>query len=246
MSESWEMVKLLQCLSFRHLCSFARQVILTAESTLLLSLVLCGCGILHHDGVSGSPKNTQKPISNTYAIAAGVLESWDTNSYYGVARVRIEETLRGKIATNSIQVLYYPDTIPQAGLPSRPILILEHDEGYPVDTHFAIGGDAYRGFLPDSEALRLEVATESYTNFFQSHPEDRISRDKAMETAVNEVSRRGDGKDLNLVVSGTTRYNFGWTVFVQFVDDNGIQIIGISVVMEVGDDNRIKMYSRGL
>jgi hypothetical protein len=226
-----------------------KRFIPVASWTVVLSIALCGHAAPQESGAAGAKEKTdlddglkKQPI---VLIASGLLVSTDA-SFPGSCSYRLMDVWYGRSSTNVVSVWFNRNTVPGEGCPTNAILILQKGEGSATNFLFALGDDASLGILPYSVDKWNEIKSRTPAELSQTRPEDRISRDKALDIALKAVAKEGRPRSDETLKCDAIRYNFGWDVYVTFVQRDGKMIIGGDVVIRIGDDGKLKDYQHGL
>lgn len=198
---------------------------------------------------SGFAGETDWPIKENIAtnqqivvVANGILISETNNS----CSYKLLDVWYGVVPTNVVRVVFCPDTFPKTGFPEKAILILEKAECFPANWLFALGEDASLGVLPYSAERWSEIKKTSLAVLSQTPVDRRITRDKAIVLATERVTKEGRPRNGEIMQCDALRNNFGWTVYVTFMQQSNRFIIGDDIIILVGDDGKIKSYQHGL
>ena len=205
----------------------------------LAEVCLCVASIFLY---TGCVNTSQKYIQNMrYAVAVGTLKSYNTNSWFAI--YDISHVMKGHISTNIIQVDFYSNSVPEDGLPENAVLILERKyTPYYMHVFEAIGGDAYRGILPDNEVVRQRIGNED--NLYENPKEKWISKREALWLAYREVilhedRYRGTTRTM-MICLDYYRYNYGWMFGLADVAEGNMEYFSMHAGITVGDDGIIK------
>jgi hypothetical protein len=179
---------------------------------------------------------------------------------------QLDALCRGRFLTNDLAyVEFYTNSLPESGLPTHAILILQYKyfdiatnmlQNESLGTNFfrqfsfryfvALGGDAYRGILLDTEENRNKTTSLSSESLANNSWWQRISKRKAIRIAEQELAKRSKLPKGGSLQSDATRYSYGWSIITWVVQPDGSLVNGDERMIRVGDDGLIKGYERGL
>lgn len=217
--------------------------LLRSCASLLAGITIGGCA-------TGNLPEVPQIRPNIY-IAVGELVSAPTSTT--LCKFRVTEDLDFMLSTNeTIVVTYAANTLPKGGLPPKAILILHsrfvdviqdviREDNYaalPGLMYFlnwfeCLGGDAYRGMLPDTPENRQLVLRKPLQDFLEN-TERIISPARAISIAQKFLEAKGllplpNGEKVFLRAY-RKKYGYGWTVFS----------LGPHWHVDVGDDGQVK------
>lgn len=205
----------------------------------MMLLFTGGCSITGVQEESGIP---------SIRIAAGHrLRDKETGNITGSVLYKIDEILRGSFQTNVLHAMFFEQSVPTNGFPRQAILIIEGPDLGREGWCHVLGGDGYRGIIPDNKQNRLMVRTVPWKKLAVNERIRWIDKEVAVSTAEKEVRRRENyiGQGFRLE-SEAARYNFGWHIRTEVRDATGHSFFGGASWVTVGDDGRIKDYRRNL
>jgi hypothetical protein len=184
-------------------------------------------------------------------IAAATLVSGGRSS----AEYRISECLRGQCPTNrTIHVHFWPKTNPTPFFPANAILVLRHmrfkDGSIPPEQLAAknlwydcLGGDGYRGILPDTPAARSRILSTPSKELYANPTNKRLSATEAVMLCKKMTKLQPKGVDSkNLRLSGLKRLTYGWSMDISLIDNEG-NFTGRKWFFLIGDDRQVKKSS---
>ena len=229
---------------------------ITRFSVLSWGLLVLGCGCATH------PVMTDERYPNVH-IASGILERDPSKNGHGDAVYRLTKIHRGHFPTNDfVHVSFHPGSVPAAGLPDKALLILQHK--FYEDGHIqipgkiqsnvqllqryydALGGDAYRGILPDTPGNEAMIAARSLESLSQNSWWQRIPRRRALKIAEQAIKAREGAHVGERLEISAMRESYGWWISAYYVLPNGHSITGGDINITIGDDGLIKKVFGGL
>lgn len=221
-------------------------------STVLSMLFCCGCLTGHF---VSRPNNIHIAYGNR--LPDCVLPFGGSN----LVAYQIEKIVSGHFLTNDIvYVQFFPSSLPQNGLCSNAILVLnfasymfdDYDEAYAFVSqdgkmsdpfaarkYDALGGDAYRGFLPNTVENRKWVESGGMAYSGGNPRKKQLSKKGAIEKALCYC--RAKNKESKSCLSAVAkRYSYGWDVSVSEGD-----LVGNDCLITIGDDGVVKAFIPG-
>ena len=160
-----------------------------------------------------------------------------------VARYEISGLGRGILPTNVVDVVFWRKT--QTGeLPHEAILLLSRPIAVSPPIWHAVGGDATRGILPDTQRDRVRVASLADARVLDSPDTEWLPRPKA-ERIVRDYLRT-EGLDLTRLRLKLRRGEFGWDASVSFPDQHGRVAPGGESYVAIQDCGDILHWTKGL
>lgn len=187
------------------------------------------------------PPNGLSPIELRFTeskyrifLATGVLEGVRSNIIVASAIYSIDP-IYGNFTTNRISVDYFHNTL-KSPLPERSILILASSFGEPQIEEDAdsLGGEAWRGILPDTPENRELIRKIPIAEFEQNRPENHLPKEKAISLAQHYLSQQDRlTKGQSLLVAA--RKPFGWRVFSFLAFDESCRHYILTCTVHVSD-----------
>lgn len=211
-------------LAMKRTCSSRVACSLTVSCLLMLA----GCV---------SPKGASEPY---LCVALATYVDGSCPAFYDV-----KEVVSGSFPTNSVIVMYSENSLPLGGLPQNAILILQSPAGNkppPDGWYLALGGDAYRGILPDTTENRRRIEGIRLADLSVNSRSGQLPRHQAISIARVHANRLYEFPARNRCSAVRSEFGYGWFVLFEW----GRGEPGSSITLIVGDDGKMKdRYASG-
>ena len=161
----------------------------------------------------------------------------------GVAEYDVKEVISGEIGAKRIRVRYGLSTLKEP-LPQDAILILSSYTSA-HDTYEPIGGEAWRGILPDTQANRKRIV-ESPLQTMARTPQGGDLPEAAARRIAEQALKNNNDHTPHIKLNPVKRGAFGWFIHAYVLDDRSghTQIREFSI--RVSDEGEVTSYMPSL
>ncbi|NCC51022.1 MAG: hypothetical protein EOM20_07370 [Spartobacteria bacterium] len=168
-------------------------------------------------------------------IAEAQLITNRTDFAYSVAEYKIIKAIAGSFPEETVPIIYYTSTRADS-LPTNALLLLKREN----DQFYAIGNHASKGILPNCSLIHELFMRDSIEKLIITSPiANQISSESALEIAQKYMAKQHKSSFIFSVECNCERYEFGWEVMCNSIDEDGNYLVDGLRMIVISDDKKI-------